>query len=335
MSMRTTLLVTTIAALATPALADQVNIYTTRQAFLIEPVMQAFTEATGIEVNLSYIDSGIVERLRAEGSRSPADLVMTVDIANLQQIVDADVLQPVDSAALKAAVPENLRSPEDLWYALTSRARVVYTSIERVAEGEITTYEDLADPKWEGLICSRSGLHNYNLALLAAVIAHHGEDAARDWAAGLKNNLARRPEGGDRDQARAIWAGECDIAIANTYYVGAMLANDEQRPWAEAIRVEFPEFENGGTHFNVSGIAMTKSAPNKDAALQLMEFLVSPEAQQIYAEVNHEYPVVEGAPLSEVVSSWGTAEVDDKDLTELARLRGVALRIMEEVNYDG
>jgi iron(III) transport system substrate-binding protein len=335
MSMRTTLLATTIAALATPALADQVNIYTTRQAFLIEPVMQAFTEARGIEVNLSYIDSGIVERLRAEGTRSPADLVMTVDFANLQQIVDADVLQPVDSEALKAAVPANLRSPEDLWYALTSRARVVYTSTERVAEGEITTYEDLADPKWEGRICSRSGLHNYNLALLAAVVAHHGEDAARDWAAGVKNNLARRPEGGDRDQARAIWAGECDIAIANTYYVGAMLANDEQRPWAEAIRVEFPEFENGGTHFNVSGIAMTRSAPNKDAALQLMEFLVSPEAQAIYAEVNHEYPVVEGAPLSEVVASWGTAEVDDKDLTELARLRGVALRIMEEVNYDG
>ncbi len=335
MSLRSTLLASTIVALATPALADEVNIYTTRQAFLIEPVMQAFTEATGIAVNLSYIDSGIVERLRAEGSRSPADLVMTVDIANLQQIVDADVLQSVDSEALKTAVPENLRSPEDLWYALTSRARVIYASTDRVAEGEITTYEDLADPKWEGRICTRSGLHNYNLALLAAVVAHHGEDAARDWAAGVKNNLARRPEGGDRDQARAIWAGECDIAIGNTYYVGAMLANEEQRPWAEAIRVEFPEFENGGTHFNVSGIAMTKSAPNKDAALQLMEFLVSPEAQAIYAEVNHEYPVVADAAQSDVVASWGTPEVDDQDLTELARLRGVALRIMEEVNYDG
>ncbi len=335
MSLRSTLLATTIAAVAAPALAEEVNIYTTRQAFLIEPVMEAFTEATGIAVNLSYIDSGLVERLRAEGSRSPADLVMTVDIANLQQIVDAEVLQPVDSEVLKAAVPENLRSPDDLWYSLTSRARVVYASTERVAEGEVTTYEDLADPKWEGRICVRSGLHNYNLALLAAVVAHHGEDAARDWAAGLKNNLARRPEGGDRDQARAIWAGECDIALANTYYVGAMLANDEQRPWAEAIRVEFPEFEDGGTHLNVSGIAMTQSAPNKDAALQLMEFLVSPEAQAIYAEVNHEYPVVEGAPLSEVVASWGTPEVDDQDLTELARLRGVALRIMEEVNFDG
>jgi iron(III) transport system substrate-binding protein len=260
MSLRSTLLATTIAALAAPALADEVNIYTTRQAFLIEPVMAAFTEETGITVNLSYVDSGIVERLRAEGERSPADLVMTVDIANLQQIVDAEVLQPVDSEALKASVPENLRSPDDLWYALTSRARVVYASTERVAEGEITTYEDLADPKWEGRICTRSGLHNYNLALLAAVVAHHGEDAAREWAAGLKSNLARRPEGGDRDQARAIWAGECDIAIANTYYVGAMLDNEEQRPWAEAIRVEFPEFENGGTHFNVSGIAMTQSA---------------------------------------------------------------------------
>lgn len=335
MPLRSTLLATMIAALATPALADEVNVYTTRQAFLIEPVMEAFTEATGIAVNLSYIESGLVERLRAEGQRSPADLVMTVDIANLQQIVDAEVLQPVDSAALKAAVPSNLRSEDDLWYALTSRARIVYAHKDRVAEGEVTTYEDLADEKWRGRICTRSGLHNYNLALLAAVVAHHGEDTARDWAEGVKANLARRPEGNDRQQVRAIWAGECDISLGNTYYMGAMLADDEQREWAEAVRIEFPEFADGGTHFNVSGIAMTQSAPNRDAALQLMEFLVSPEAQAIYAEVNHEYPVVAGAPLSDLVESWGTPTIDDRDLTELARLRGVALRIMEEVNFDG
>lgn len=334
MSFRAALLASAAALVALPALADEVNVYTTRQAFLIEPVMEAFTAETGIKVNLAYIDKGIVERLRSEGSRSPADLVMTVDIANLQQIVDADVLQPVDNAVLKTAVPANLRSPDDLWYALTTRARVVYAHKDRVAEGEVTTYEALAAEKWRGRICTRAGTHDYNLALLAAVIAHHGEAAAKDWAAGLKANLARKPEGNERAQARAVWAGECDIAIGNTYYIGAMLNNDEQKEWAESLRVEFPTFANGGTHLNVSGIAMTKSAPNRDAAVRLMEYLVSPGAQAIYAETNHEYPVLDGADLSEIVASWGGFEADAVDLTELAKLRPAALRIMEVVGYD-
>ncbi|MFC7704930.1 Fe(3+) ABC transporter substrate-binding protein [Plastorhodobacter daqingensis] len=335
MTLRSVLLGSALAAVAIPALADEVNVYTTRQAFLIEPVVEAFTEATGITVNLSYIESGLVERLTAEGERSPADLVLTVDIANLQQIVDADVLQPIDNDVLKAAVPEHLRSPDDLWYALTTRARVVYAHKDRVAEGEVTTYEDLADEKWRGRICTRPGVHNYNLALLAAVIAHHGEEAARDWAEGLKANLARKPEGNDRQQVRAVWAGECDIALANTYYMGAMLADDEQRAWAESARIVFPTFEDGGTHLNVSGVAMTKAAPNHDAAIQFLEYMVSPEAQAIYAELNHEYPVLEGAARSELVASWGEPAFDTHDLTEIARNRAAALRIMEEVDFDG
>jgi len=320
--------------MAMPSVAD-VNIYTTRQPELIQPVIDAFTAGTGIVVNLAFVEEGLVERLKAEGDRSPADLVMTVDIANLQQIVEADVLQPVQSDVLEAAVPADLRSPDDLWFALTSRARVVYASIERVAEGEVTTYEDLASEKWQGRICTRSGVHNYNLALLSAYIAHHGEEAAREWAAGLHANLARKPEGNERQQARAVWAGECDIAIGNTYYIGQMLADDEQREWAESLRVVFPTFENGGTHINVSGIALTRAAPNRAEAVQLMEFLVSPTAQEIYAEINNEYPVLAGAALSELVASWGSVTPDTIDLTEVAGHRAAALRIMEEVNYDG
>lgn len=334
MTIRNLLLASTCAAIAAPALAD-VNIYTTRQPELIQPVMDAFTAETGIAVNLAFVADGLVERLRAEGARSPADLVMTVDIANLSQIVDAGVIQPVESDVLTSAIPEALRSPDNLWFGLTTRARIVYASKDRVADGEVTTYEDLASDKWQGRICTRSGLHNYNLALLSAVIEHVGEDGARDWAGGLRENLARKPEGNDRAQVKAIWAGQCDISLGNTYYMGAMLNNAEQAEWANAVRIIFPTFENGGTHVNVSGVAMTNAAPNRDDALQLMEYLVSPEAQRIYAELNYEYPVLEGAPLSDLVASWGTFTPDDVNLRDLAGHRPAALRIMEEVNFDG
>lgn len=334
MSIRHALLASVAALVATPALAAEVNVYTTRQASLIEPVMEAFTRETGIKVNLAFVDKGLVERLKSEGNRSPADLVLTIDIANLHQIVQADVLQPVDSAALKAAVPADLRSPDDLWYALTTRARVVYAHKDRVKDGEVTTYEDLATDKWKGRICTRPGVHDYNVALLAAVIAHKGEAGAKEWLTGLKANLARKPEGNDRAQVKAVWAGECDIALSNTYYMGAMLADPEQKPWADSARIVFPTFENGGTHINVTGVAMTKSAPNKDEAIKLMEWMVSPSAQAIYAETNHEYPVLAGARQSDLVASWGDFKADSLNLTELAKLRPVALRLMEEVGYD-
>lgn len=322
------------AMLATPALAD-VNIYTTRQPDLIQPVMDAFTAKTGIAVNLAFVEEGIVERLQAEGARSPADLVMTVDIANLQQVVDAGVIQPVDSAVLQAAIPANLRDPGNMWFGLTTRARIIYASRTRVADGEVTTYEDLANPKWQGRICTRPGTHPYNLALLAGIIAHDGEAAARAWAAGLRANLARKPEGNDTAQVRAIWAGECDISLGNTYYMGQMLASPEQAEWANSVRIIFPTFAGGGTHINISGVALTAAAPDKAEAIQLMEFLVSPEAQAIYAEKNNEYPVLAGAALSDLVQSWGPFTPDTIDLSTLAGLRPTALRIMEEVNFDG
>jgi len=317
-----------------PALAD-INIYTTRQPELIQPVIDAFTAETGIAVNLAFVDNGIVERLQAEGDRSPADLVMTVDIANLEQIVAAGVVQPVESEILTDAIPSELRSPDNLWFALTSRARIVYASKDRVADGEVTTYEDLASDHWRGRICTRPGTHNYNLALLSAMIAHHGEDYARDWAAGLRANLAHKPEGDDRAQVRSIWAGECDISLGNTYYMGQMLADPAQAEWADAVRIVFPTFEGGGTHINVSGIALTRAAPHRDEAVKLMEWLVSPAAQEIYAQVNTEFPVLQGAALSPLVESWGPFTPDTLDLDTIAGFRPAALRIMEEVNFDG
>lgn len=320
--------------LASPAMAD-VNIYTTRQPELIEPVMEAFTAETGIHVNLAYVDGSIAEKLRAEGTRSPADLVMTVDIANLAQVIDTGIVAELHNDVLEAAIPAELRDPDGRWFALTTRARVIYASIDRVADGEITTYEDLTDPKWAGRICSRSGMHNYNLALLSAVIAHHGEEAATAWAAGLKENLARRPQGNDRAQVKAIWAGECDISIGNTYYMGKMLEDDEQIAWAQSVRLVFPSFEEGGSHVNISGVSLLDGAPNRDEAVQLLEFLVSPEAQAIYAEENFEYPVIEGAALSEVVASWGEITPDTVSLADVAAHRAAAVRIMEEVDFDG
>jgi iron(III) transport system substrate-binding protein len=320
---------------ALPALSQEVNVYSHRQPELIQPLIDAFTAQSGITVNIAFVDKGMVERLVAEGKRSPADLVLTVDIARLSEVVNAGVTQPVDSAVLQDNIPAQYRDPGNQWFGLTSRARIIYASKDRVAEGEVTTYEDLADPKWTGRICTRSGTHDYNLALLGAVIADDGEPAAKAWAEGVQANLARKPAGGDRDQVKAIWAGECDIALGNTYYMGQMLADPEQAEWANSVRILFPTFVEGGTHMNISGMAMTKAAPNHDAALKLMEFLSSDAAQKIYAETNHEFPVKPGVPVSALVASWGSFTPDTLPLIDIAAQRPVALKIMEEINFDG
>lgn len=335
MNLRLTLAALALGTAALPALAAEVNVYSHRQPELIRPLIDAFTAETGIAVNIAFVDKGMVERLVAEGDRSPADLVLTVDIARLQQVVDAGVTQPVPSEVLKANIPATLRDAGDHWFGLTARARIVYAAKDRVAPGEVTTYEDLATDKWKGRICTRSGTNDYNIALLAAVIAHHGEEAARAWAEGLKANLARKPAGGDRDQVLAIAAGECDIAIGNTYYIGQMLNNPEQRAAAETVRVDFPVFQGAGTHLNVSGVAMTRAAPNREAALRFMEWLSSDRAQAIYAETNHEFPVKPGVARSALVASWGAFTPDTIGLTEVARQRPAALKIMEEIDFDG
>ena len=318
----------------TPAIAEEVNIYSHRQPELIQPLLDAFTAETGISVNIAFVDSGMVERLKAEGSRSPADLVLTVDIGRLQEIVDAGVTQAVDDPILTANIPAAFRDPGNHWFGLTARSRVVYASRDRVKPGEVTTYEDLANPKWKGRLCMRSGLADYNVALTAAYLLHHGPDATRTWLEGLKANLAHRPAGVDRDQAKSIWAGECDIAIGNTYYIGQMLNDATEKPYAETLRIDFPVFEGGGSHMNISGIAMTRAAPDKAAALKLMEWLSSDEAQKIYAETNHEFPVKPGVPRSALVQSWGTFTPDTLALADIASKRPDAVKLMEEVDFD-
>ncbi len=334
MFLRLSLTALALSGVALPVLAQEINIYSQRQPELIQPLIDAYTAETGVTINIAHVANGMAERLQAEGARSPADLVLTVDIARLTQIVDAGVVQPVDSAVLKANIPADLRDAGDQWFGLTARARIVYASKERVQPGEVTTYEDLADPKWKGRICIRSGTNDYNIALLGAMIVHHDAAYAKQWAEGIKANLARKPDGGDKDQVKAIAAGECDIALGNTYYIGQMLNSDEDRPAAEAVNVVFPKFADGGSHLNVSGVAMTKSAPNKEEALKFMEWLSSDAAQAIYAEKNFEFPVKPGVARSAVVQSWGDFTVDTVPLSAVAAARPAALKIMEEIDFD-
>ena len=320
---------------AAPVMADEVNIYSHRQPELIQPLFDQFTAETGIAVNVAFVDKGMAERLKAEGDRSPADLVLTVDIGRLVELVGAEVLQPVESATLAANIPAEYRDPANLWFGLTTRARIIYASRDRVQPGEITTYEALADPKWRGRLCMRSGVHDYNVALTAAYLLHHGSEATTTWLEGLKANLAHRPTGGDRDQVKSIWAGECDIAIGNTYYLGAMLADPEQAAWAGAVRIDFPVFADAGTHMNVSGIAMTRAAPNKAAALRLMEWLSGDAAQMIYAGTNHEFPVKPGVARSALVQGWGEFTPDSLGLADIAAKRSEAVKLVETVDFDG
>ena len=323
------------ASLATPLAAAEVNVYSYRQPDLIKPMTDAFTAETGIDVNVVFLKKGLVERLKAEGDLSPADLILTVDISRLLSAVNAGVTQPVASATLNDNIPPAFRDADGHWFGLTARARIIYASKERVEPGEITTYEDLASDKWKGRICTRSGTHSYTLGLLGAIVANHGADAGTVWAQAIKGNLARKPQGNDRAQVKAIWAGECDIAIGNNYYMVSMLRNDEQKAWAESVNVTFPTLEGGGVHMNISGVAMTKSAPNKAAAQTLMEWLSSDRAQRLYADVNGEYPVKPGVDPSALVKSFGDFERDDTPLGEIGAARPTAVKIMETIDFDG
>ncbi|MBS3805366.1 MAG: Fe(3+) ABC transporter substrate-binding protein [Oleiphilaceae bacterium] len=313
---------------------EAVNVYSYRQAYLIDPLLTAFTDKTGIETNVVFAKTGLSERLDREGRNSPADLVLTVDISRLSELVEKDLTAAVDNDTLENNIPENLRHPDGKWFALTTRGRMIFTSKERVEEGEITTYEDLADPKWEDRICTRSGKHPYNIALFSSMIAHHGEEKAEEWLSGLKNNLARKPQGGDRDQIKAIAAGVCDLAIANSYYYGNMLEDENQRPAAEAVRLVFPNADGRGTHINISGVALTKSAPNRDNAIKLMEYLTQPEAQRMYAEANTEYPANPEVEASGLVAEWGQLNPDELSLQEIADHRIQAVKMVDRVDYN-
>ena len=323
-----------ILAAAPATAAEAVNVYSYRQPFLIQPMFDVFERETGIKVNVVFAKKGLVERLKSEGKNSPADLIFTVDIGRLNEVKQAGLTQSVTSVELTAKIPEQYRDPDGQWFGLTTRARVIYASRDRVAPGEITSYEDLADPKWAGRICTRSGNHVYQIALLAAYIAHYGEAEAQAWLQGVKNNLARKPQGNDRNQVKAISEGVCDLSLGNNYYYALMLADEEQSVWANAANVVFPTLNDKGTHVNISGIALARNSPNRDNAVKLMEFLAGDLAQQMYAEQNHEYPLNANVPWSGILQSLGTFDADDLPIATIAEYRTAAAKIVNKVGYD-
>lgn len=316
--------------------AEEVNLYSFRQPFLLKPLSDAFTKQTGIIVNSVYAKTGVLERIKAEGANTAADVVLTVDIGRLYEMAEAGVLESIHSPIIDAAVPTAYRDPDGQWFSLTSRARVIYVSKDRVAPGAITNYSDLIKLAYRGKVCIRSVKHDYNVALIAAMIAYKGEAGTETWLRGLKKNLARKPQGNDRAQAKAIFEGECDVALMNTYYMGIMATNEKdpvQKEWAAASRIVFPD-KDGGTHINVSGAGVVKSAHNKTNAIKFIEFLLSDESQRIYAEKNMEYPIKAGVALHPIVASWGTLNPDTISLKKVAELRATATRLIDTVGIE-
>ena len=322
---------------ATASAAEEVNLYSSRQPFLMKPLLDAFAQKTGVKVNMVYLKKGMLERLKSEGRNSPADLILVSDIGNLNNHDKAGLLQPVSSDVLAANIPVQYRHPDGNWFGLTVRARVIYASKTRVKPGEVTTYEDLAAPGMKGRVCIRSGKHVYNVSLLASVIVAKGAEAAEDWARGLKANLARKPQGNDRAQVKAVFEGECDVAVGNTYYMGKMATNTKdpvQQEWAKSVEIIFPNQNGRGAHVNVSGAGVTKSAGNKANAIKLIEFLSGDAAQKIYAETNFEYPVKTGVPLHPLVASWGEFKADKAYLSKIANERTRATKMVDQVAFN-
>ncbi len=313
--------------------AESLTVYSYRQAFLIEPILADFTKETGIQVEVVFSKNGIAERITREGRLSPVDLVLTSDFSRLMELADKGLVAAVDSPVLTKNIPEAYRSPSKDWYALTKRVRNIYSSKERLGPLDIS-YEDLASPKYKGKICTRSGKHPYNVSLVASMVAHHGEQDTKNWLLGVKDNLARKPQGNDRAQVKAVKEGLCDIAIGNSYYLGKMLQDPEQVSWAEAVNINFPNQDNRGSHINVSGMALAKYAPHKDNAVKLMEYLSAKKAQQSYAELNMEYPVNPTVEPSPIVASWGGYKADDLPIYKLAEYQQVAVKLLDEVQFD-
>lgn len=314
--------------------AEQVNVYSARKEVLIAPLLERFTQATGIEVNLLSADAGaLLSRLQNEGRNTPADMLLTVDAGNLHRAREADVLQALESEQLQEQVPVALRDPDGYWYGLSVRARVIFRSKDRVAEDAIGRYEDLADPKWKNKVCIRSSSNIYNQSLVASMIAEHGVKKTEAWARDLVSNMARSPQGGDRDQLKAVAAGQCDVAVANTYYYGGMLQDASSRDAAEQVAIVWPNQSGRGAHVNVSGAGITKHASNRDNAVKLLEFLLSKEAQGWYAEANNEYPVRPDAEASAVLSEWGSFKQDDLNLSNLGVYNDEAVRLMDRAGW--
>jgi len=328
----------TLVGAAAPAFAQsgEVNIYSYREQSLLQPLLDKFSEETGIKANVLYAGNGLLERVSAEGELSPADVVLTVDIGNLVGAEEQGLTQPITTPELDARVPAEFRDDDDNWTALSLRARVFYVSRDRV-DATALTYDDIAKPEWKGRLCTRPGDHAYNIGLIAQRIAANGLDDTRTWLAGVRDNLAYAPSGNDREGVKNILAGTCDLAIANTYYMGAMLNNDaepEQKQWAASARIIYPDADGAGTQVNVAGGFIAKYAPNVDNANALIGFLLSDEAQSIYADTNYEFPVVPSVAPSELTQSWGTLNAAKTPLVEVAAHRDEAAALVDELKFN-
>ncbi len=326
-----------------PAQAQEVlNLYSSRHYQTDEALYAGFTESTGIEINrIEGEGDALIERIKSEGQNSPADVFLTVDVGRIWRAEEAGLFQPVESEALNKAVPENLRHPDGLWYGFSARARLIYYDKSSIQPGEIKSYEDLADPKWKGKVCIRSSSNVYNQSLLSSLIAAHGEEAAQKWAQDVVDNFARKPVGGDTDQLRGIGAGECDIAVANSYYFVRLMVepSDKDKGLADKIGWVFPNQEGPnkagrGTHVNISAAGVLKHAPHKEAAVKFLEYLASPEAQRYFADGNNEYPVVPGVEPNEALKALGDFKVDPVNVSVYGQNQAKAQMIFDSVGWN-
>ncbi|MBQ0729487.1 MAG: extracellular solute-binding protein [Oleispira antarctica] len=333
-SLLLTLVLATSSFVASFAQAEQVNIYSFRQPFLIEPILAEFTKETGIKTKIIFAKDGLIQRIKREGELSPADLVLTSNFSKLLQLKEEGLSQSFELSDNLNNIPEKFRDPELHWIALTKRVRNIYSSKERAGDLSNIRYEDLADASFKGRICTRSGKHPYNLGLVASMIAHHGEAETETWLKGVKANLARKPQGNDRGQVKAITEGLCDVSLGNSYYLGKMLQDPNQVAWANAVNLNFPNQADRGSHINVSGAVIAKYAPHKKSAQALLEFLSAQQAQNLYADLNMEYPVSPDAEPSALVKSWGTFKEDALQLEKIAQYRKQALKLIDKVHFD-
>ena len=316
--------------------AAEVNIYSARKEVLIKPLLDSFTAETGITVNLvSGKADALLQRLEREGVNSPADVLLTTDAGRLARAQQRGLLQAVRSAALDASVPAQYRDPTGVWYGLSIRARPIIYAIDRVSPADLSSYAALTGPQWKDRICVRSSNNIYNQSMLAAFIDHIGAAAAEDWARGLVANFARKPQGGDTDQIRAVAAGECDVALANTYYLARLTVSSKaaDREVAAKVAIFWPDQDGFGVHVNISGAAVTRAAGNVEEAIALLEYLAGPEAQRSYAEVVHEYPVRTDVEWSDVVAAWGRFKADDLNLAILGKNNAEAVRIADRAGW--
>jgi iron(III) transport system substrate-binding protein len=323
-------------AFATSALADEINLYSARHYDSDERLYEAFTKETGIDVNVLEGGSDqLIERIQREGVASPADVMMTVDAGRLWRAEEEGIFQSVDSDVLDERVPEAMHHPDGLWFGFSQRARAIFYNREDVDPSEISSYEDLADPKFKGEVCIRSSNNIYNQSLLASMVEHKGADDAEKWAQGIVDNMARDPEGGDTDQIRGVASGECDLAVANHYYYVRLLKSedDADREAARKVGIIFPNQDGRGTHVNVGGAGVAKNAPNHDNAVRFLEFLASDTAQHIFASGNNEFPVVKGIHKDPVLESWGNFKKDDINVSVLGENNPEAVRIFDRVGW--